>query len=526
MDQAGEELSRIISFVNRRPWIMEDNNSGCCLHGGVAASGESAGMDLGCSDKKQVMSKSNYFLDRLGVTTLGDSSLHRVCAWHTNPDQFQDFLESMEAHRHAKSAEASNLDDIVMLNNNSNYIDRACPLQDLTPNVQTGYNTTKAVGYRDMPDPPRLDQTNHRGVTALHVAVYRNAFYAHQIVKQLLQQQPSLASTPMTPCGSYPLHILCGQNLTIRKEVLMSLLQADPSVVWKEDINGDTPLSLLWKNVLRFRWAQQDHVTLQDDEEDVDDDIGSSSNSDSLGNSNNRRQRRRPSWMTVISPEQYVEYSLLLVRAALGKLNNDNESLNLGDVCRMPRCPPLLIRLLLQYPNKFVMVTQHEKDSQGMTPLHHAARVNAVTHHMVPINVLTKMKQSSVLDLVLHAFPSMACIEDRRGRIPLHYALDKDYPNNNNMNMVDGISLDDHKECLYRLVQANADSLGLQDPVTGLYPFALLASQKKKEPRDEDSMDIENIGMNESSFAGEMVHLEIIMVLLRHFPEAAVYTGH
>lgn len=310
----------------------------------------------------------------------------------------------------------------------------------------------------------------------------------------------------------------------------MILLQADASAVRKEDANGDTPLSLLWKNVLRFRWAQQDHITLQDEEE-VDDDLDSGSISDSSGNSNNRRQRRRPSWMTVISPEQYVEYSLLLIRAALGKINNDNDSLQLGDVCRMPRCPPLLIRLLLQYPNKFVMVTQYEKDSQGMTPLHHAARVNAVTHQMVPINVLNKMKQSSVVDMVLQAFPSMACIKDRQGRIPLHYALEKDFPNsdNNNMNMVDGISLDDQKESLYRLVQANADSLGLQDPVTGLYPFALLASRNKKQ-RDEDSMEIENILMD-GSFAGEMAHLETInhletiMVLLRHFPEAAVYSG-
>lgn len=60
----------------------------------------------------------------------------------------------------------------------------------------------------------------------------------------------------MGPCRSYPLHILTGHNLTIQPTVLRALLQADPTVPRRADFRHDNPLSLLYKNVLRFRWAR------------------------------------------------------------------------------------------------------------------------------------------------------------------------------------------------------------------------------------------------------------------------------
>ena len=112
--------------------------------------------------------------------------------------------------------------------------------------------------------PSSLDYQDLRGITALHVAVYRNSLHVDKIAKLLLNWDHSsnefltsdedakifsLASIPMR-CGSYPLHILTGQNLTIKEELLETLLCADSSIPFKDDVNGDNPISLLWKNTL------------------------------------------------------------------------------------------------------------------------------------------------------------------------------------------------------------------------------------------------------------------------------------
>ena len=60
METSGVELGRIVAFVNRRPWLMEGDNHG------HSSGGESPG------------GSSNYFLDQLGISDFGDSSLHRI----------------------------------------------------------------------------------------------------------------------------------------------------------------------------------------------------------------------------------------------------------------------------------------------------------------------------------------------------------------------------------------------------------------------------------------------------------------
>ena len=105
-----------------------------------------------------------------------------------------------------------------------------------------------------------LSNLHWRGVTALHVAVYRNSLSVDKIVKLLLNwdqnqnvhqgaEGVSMASIPMA-CGSYPLHILTGQNLTINETLLETLLCADSTIPFRDDVNGDNPISLLWKNTL------------------------------------------------------------------------------------------------------------------------------------------------------------------------------------------------------------------------------------------------------------------------------------
>jgi len=407
MDSSGEELGRIVAFVNRRPWIME------------ASGGEDH--------------KSNYYLDTLGVTPEGDTSLHRLCAWHATLGQLEDFL----GHYH----------------------------QD----------TQADLG---MPT-PSLVQANHHGVTCLHLAVFRNSYHASEIIQHLLSLEPSLASTPMN-CGSYPLHVLCGHNVTLQKEVLMALLQADPSVVLKQDQNGDTPLSLLWKNVQRFRWARQEHIPLDSTQ------------------SHNTIQTKT-SWVgqMTISPEQCMDFSLQMVRAALQKPLRS--PLTLADLCAMPRCPPLFIRLALEHCDR-LQLDLYGRDASGRTALHHAALQEPMTH----LFALPRTNTKSVLEWLLQAVPCLARAKDRQGRIPLHYALAKQYP-------LDYMT----QQTLDSLVWANPDSLCAKDPVTALYPFALVATGSGEVDADCPMRDEEE----------EAAYLSAIVRLLRQFPEAAVYEG-
>ncbi len=124
-------------------------------------------------------------------------------------------------------------------------------------NVEEVITPNSAFELQNEPFFPFHDQDSN-GVTALHIATYRNSLHAEKIANFLLNwnhsskefaNDSSLASIAMK-CGSYPLHILTGQNLTIKEELLETLLHADPSVPFKDDVNGDNPISLLWKNTL------------------------------------------------------------------------------------------------------------------------------------------------------------------------------------------------------------------------------------------------------------------------------------
>ena len=503
MDSAGDELGRIVAFVNRRTHLLYPSTFCASLDGKTS--------------EKPI---SNYFSDRLGVVSeSGDTStyahiihpithdhsavvnfahtchssiqiwciflgLHRICAWNPTPNQFEAFLNHMKTHRDYHSLSDAHIHD------------------DFTENALAG-KSDQALSYNGMPAPPSLSATNHMGVTALHVAVYHNSFHAQSIVQQLLKQQKELASIPMN-CGSYPLHILCGHNVTIRKEVLQELLLADPSVVWKEDYNGDTPLSLLWKNVLRFRWAQQDKIVLEAEEEEDSIVMMGYYNSPIQ----NRRRRSRPSWMTMISPDQFVEYSLMMIQAALNK-----QMLRLVDICRIPRCPPHLIQLAIQYAHKSTTCCSCldpdllAADDMGMSALHQAAQNKPGATRFIPVAVLEHM--NSVVDILVETFPCMALQCNNRGRIALHYALERGIGK-------DGLSAEE----LYRLVEANPDSLGIRDPVSGLYPFALLAASNCRPAQlRHDWMETDE----PPEVPKEQV--DSIFTLLRHLPEAAIY-GH
>lgn len=307
------------------------------------------------------------------------------------------------------------------------------------------------------------------GITALHVAVFRNSFHVAKVAQLLLDwddssnknlnsdekaKKCSLASIPME-CGSCPLHILTGQNLTIKEKLLKTLLYADASVAFKDDINGDNPISLLWKNTLRFRWA----ISIMEGASFID-----YIESDDC------------SWMTVITPHQYIKLTLMMAGAAQSRKKDEENAGHTGvksihDICRIPRCPPMLLRLLQspKYNTLFpVSGNAYTFDDYGMLPIHHAVKSPPVTYKLIP-SYMELHHQKSLVEILLEENPDGASIADERGRLPLHYALESGFLSERD---------------IFTLIRLYPDSLGIKDPMTGLLPFMLVAMDQRRTTRN------------------------------------------
>lgn len=239
--------------------------------------------------------------------------------------------------------------------------------------------------------------------------------------------------------------------MTIQDGVLNQLLSADPSVVLKDDVNGDNPFSLLWKNVLRFRWA----ISKEKGHKDMDYFDGGLS------------------WMTIIAPDQYLSYSLQMMNAlriVMGLSGSDQPGkCSIHEICAIPRCPPLLLRLALtdKYKLKFgISGDAYSLDQNGMLPLHHAVQNPVANERFVPPYFDCKLQ--SVVEILLDEYPESVTVADNYGRIPLHYALQ-----NGRL----------EEDLLLAMIRLYPESLRLQDPVSGLYPFMLVASKTDEIPK-------------------------------------------
>jgi len=375
-------------------------------------------------------------------------------------------------------------------------------------------NTTQSVTSRKTTSSQLV-----RGISALHVTIYRNSLHAEKIARLLLNwgrlpkdhedssrqvHKLSLASIPMT-CGSYPLHILAGQNLTIREDTLKTVLNADPSIAFKDDVNGDNPISLLWKNILRFRWA----ISIMEGATCID-----------------YIKRDDCSWMTVITPHQFIKFSLLMAVGAQGEgdYTEGSENLKINSIhrlCRIPRCPPMLLRLLQlpSYNARFGMSgNAFTSDRNGMLPIHHAVQTLPVTYRFVP-SFLKRKHQRSIVGLLLEENPSGARVADDQGRLPLHYAL--------------------HSGCLAEkdllaLVKLYPESLRMKDPQTGLLPFMLVAAEPRSlvtpmnNSLESSSISVESVNLEKEKFFGteryqaawKIDHVRMSFLLLSLSPDA------
>jgi hypothetical protein len=178
------------------------------------------------------------------------------------------------------------------------------------------------------------------------------------------------------------------------------------------------------------------------------------------------------SWLAVITPHQYIEFSLLMAGAALRKQKSSettrHNSVNtIHDLCRIPRCPPLLLRLLRspEYNTLFgVRGTAHTFDEHGMLPIHYAVQNPPVSYKFVPSS-LKSHHQKSVVEILLGENPDGVRVADDKGRLPLHYALDSGCLSERD---------------LLVLIRLYPDSLRIKDPRTGLHPFMLASTDPRR----------------------------------------------
>ncbi len=255
------------------------------------------------------------------------------------------------------------------------------------------------------------------GISPLHVAVFRNSYHVLSVIEALLEVHPSLMEWPMRD-GNLPLHIYLQHAMTMDRRVLQLLLT--PHNHLSKNEHGDRPITLLYHNVLRFQWARNWELY------------------DIL-----QHHHTQQSWLTIIAPQQFLEYALLLLQTD-----------DVYTICQSPECPPLVLRLLLEKLDNRVLQQRYP------CLLHAAAQATASCRP--PRWHEGTQWPTLVSYLLLHVDQQRKTRDHQHQRLPLHYALK--YSTN----------VSDMK----KLVTVSYDAI---DPVTQLPPALLYASSRTEE---------------------------------------------
>lgn len=307
-------------------------------------------------------------------------------------------------------------------------------------------------------------------------------------------QQPLPHNNPFShllamKCGSYPIHVACASNIPIRDGLWRSLIERDPIVVLKEDINGDNPLSLFWKNVLRFSWARRtesgQRIVCRD------------------GNL---------SHLSLITPEGYWHHSMFLVRYAKSVMHSAqlqqrlfSPIVSLHDIVTVPRCPPLLVRLAMWNPMWAGDAFTREATT-GKLALHCAAAAKPFDNSYMPTHA-GNLIPKSVIQILLEANPRAAFIKDNFGRIPLHYAFESGVASSADVVL---------------LLNAYPGGMRVQDPITKLYPFMLLVTRVVNKNHVDSPRRFSNF-FSELEQPWKTNQVDTAFIMLRRCPEVVSY---
>lgn len=225
--------------------------------------------------------------------------------------------------------------------------------------------------------------------------------------------------------------------------------------------------------------------------------------------------------MTIIPPKQFLEGARQLLLAA----HPDQTTVTWHHICATDRCPPLLIRMMLQQQLHLHLPTLssrqcttaaedeqnysddddrltfaastttrscrqlrtwfQKRDAQGRLPLHWAAMAQAVS-------TTTRCSgTATVVELILAAHPAAAAVMDATGRFPLHYAVA-------NRTLVQVVVPQQRQgrggkrsahtnnvrhplKAIGALARTYPTALTVPDPVTFLYPVLQLAASMEED---------------------------------------------
>jgi hypothetical protein len=182
----------------------------------------------------------------------------------------------------------------------------------------------------------------------------------------------------------------------------------------------------------------------------------------------------------------------------------------------MNRCPPLLIRLLLEQQRKQFELQSlgslADSDDAGRLPLHLAAAADPVKLNFVLPEVASKL--TTVVELVLQSYPPAATVVDLTGRLPLHYLLFSQCGHHDSHGSQATVT----PSTVLALVRAYPEALLVQDPVSGLYPVQQLACSS--DISNNSSSHLEDDANNLSMTIRET---NLVYRLLRACPDVVNY---
>jgi ankyrin repeat protein len=280
-------------------------------------------------------------------------------------------------------------------------------------------------------------QQDGSGGTPLHAAIGANA--SAKVLETLLQEAPHLLSVE-DDRGMLPLHYVAAICQT-PASIVQKMVQLEPSSLWHQTANGDTPLHLAVSN------SSTSLVLVGNDPNDIH---------------AAKLDRNATQIITILMSGETAEPPAETTTTTDGSESNgsrkkkspmtmmNREKLTPLHGCALFDAPPALTRLLMTHPRakKAAKLT----NSFGATPLHLAAAQPGVAQSIATVQAIGTAES--------------ACVQDRLKRTPLHVAAQ-------NTHATAGL--------ISSLAQLNNDATAVKTQ-RGHLPLHLAAQSQAKEP--------------------------------------------
>lgn len=259
------------------------------------------------------------------------------------------------------------------------------------------------------------------GWTPLNLACGNNA--PLELVSHLIRVHPAPISM-QTHCGMTPIYLATWCRAPI--EVVKTLLEVGPTLVLWPTIVEETPLTILWNQMVEHR--------LTDDEE---------------------------AWERMELFLMAAYHHSIVFDSSTGLMSDGVKFRPLHAACAIGACPTSLVKAIIKrHPDQI-----WERDEEGRLPLMLAIKAPLYEPpkkgQAETVDERKREEPLSLIELLVNDYPSAANIPGPDGRFTLNTALE------NGKRW--------HEDGARALCFASPDVLSMPDGATGLYPFMLAA---------------------------------------------------